>query len=230
MEKEQDGLYTPFDLATKLRVTNETLRRWETQGKIRSIKTQGGHRRYLYKQEIHTEQKQIIYARVSSRKQASDLERQVEFLKSRFPTYEVITDIGSRLNFKRKGLQTILELLFNRNISELVVAHKDRLCRFGFDLFEFMFKHHGSILTVLERERVHEPVKEFADDVLSIITVFTARYYGSRKYNVLQEDKNIPNSRASSTIQQVHRRKPILLQQSKRFYKRKVLASTINKT
>jgi predicted site-specific integrase-resolvase len=192
-----EKLYKPKELATLLSVTNETLRRWEIQGKIRSIKSESGHRRYIYLQANHSEPKKIIYARVSSTKQAGDLKRQVEFLKSRFPDHEVVTDIGS---FKRKGLQTILELLFKRNLSELVVAHKDRLCRFGFDLFEFIFKQHGSILTVLEGERVKEPVTEFAEDIMSIITVFTARYYGSRKYHVPKKNKNLSKRRTRKSI------------------------------
>ncbi len=214
--------FKPSDLASKLKVTNDTLRRWELEGKLRSIKTAGGHRRYLFPQETLPEQRKIIYARVSSRKQENDLKHQVEYLKSRFPDYEVITDIGSGINFKRKGLQTILDILFKRNLQELVVAHKDRLCRFGFDLFEYMFKQHGSVLTILERDNTKGPINEFAEDILSIITVFTARYYGTRKYTLYKKDKNLSNPRTGTNIQQVHRRKPILLQQGKRLYKRKL--------
>ncbi len=219
-------IFNPRDLAAKLGVTKETLRRWETEGKIETIKTKGGHRRYIYKPEIHQEHRKIIYARVSSRKQSTDLQRQVDFLKERFPDYEVITDVGSGLNFKRQGLQNILELLFKRTLAELVVAHKDRLCRFGFDLFDFMFKQHGAILTVVDRESVKEPVTEFAEDVMSIITVFTARYYGKRFYNVYSKDKDLPNKGTQRAFQPVCRRKQVLLQQGKRFHKRTICPST----
>ena len=206
--EEYGQLFKPRDLATKLGVTKE---RWETEGKIETIKTKGGHRRYIYKPEIHQEHRKIIYTRVSSRKQSADLQRQVDFLKERFPDHEVITDIGSGLNFKRKGLQTILERLFKKTIGEVVVAHKDRLCRFGFDLF----KQHGAIFTVVDRESIKEPLTEFAEDVMSIITVFTARYYGKRTYNVYSKDKNISNKGTQRTFQQVRRRKQVLLQQGK---------------
>ena len=218
---EKNDLFKPKDLAAILGVSKETLRRWEKDGIIQCVKTDGGHRRYVYKPEpTAPKQKKIVYARVSSRKQASDLEHQVQHLTKLFPDYEVITDIGSGLNFKRKGLQTILEQLFNRNIQEVVVAHKDRLCRFGFDLFEFIFKKHGAILTVLERDKLKEPVSEFADDVMAIITVFSARYYGKRSY-VRKEDPNLSNQRASRTFQPVRRRKQVLLQRRKLFHKRR---------
>ena len=219
-------IFKPRDLAAKLGVTKESLRRWEAEGKIETIKTKGGHRRYIYKSEIHQEHRKIIYTRVSSRKQSADLQRQVDFLKERFPDHEVITDIGSGLNFKRKGLQTILEQLFKKTIGEVVVAHKDRLCRFGFDLFDFMFKQHGAVLTVVDRESIKEPVTEFAEDVMSIITVFTARYYGKRFYNVYSKDKDISHKGTQRTFQQVRRRKPVLLQQSKHLHKRTVCLST----
>ena len=207
--------YKPGELSKLLGVSNECLRNWHNEGKIKSITTQGGHRRYIYENMEKDERKSIIYARVSSRKQSNDLQRQLNYLKEQFPDHEDITDIGSGLNFKRKGLLRILELLFAGNVKEVVVAHKDRLCRFGFDLFEFIFKEHGAILTVLETEGVKQPITEFADDVLSIITVFTTRYYGSRKYSVLSENKDLPVSRADHTVQKVPRSKPVLLQSSK---------------
>jgi putative resolvase len=120
----------------------------------------------------------------SPKKQKQDLNRQIMFLRERFPNHEVVSDISSGINYKRKGLLYILELLYKGGIREVVVAHRDRLCRFGFDLFDFMFKQHGALLTVLENpsDSIDDRARELSEDIMAITTVFTARYYGSRKY------------------------------------------------
>jgi predicted site-specific integrase-resolvase len=226
----EDGykIYKPNELSKLLGVTNECLRIWGAEGKIKFTTTEGGHRRYIYKVVEKDERMSIIYARVSSSKQQNDLQRQVNYLKEQFPNYEVITDIGSGLNFKRKGLLRVLECLFSGNIKEVVVAHKDRLCRFGYEIFEFMFQKHGVVLRVLENEGIKSPINEFAEDVLSIVTVFTARYYGSRKNKILQKDKNLSITGTDPTIQQVSRSKSLLLQQGKRIRKIKISGITSN--
>lgn len=178
---------SPKQAAKHFGVTKETLRQWEIQGSIQSKTTDGGHRRYLLESTDGVEaneKRNFIYARVSSSKQKNDLERQIAALKKTFPNHEVISDVGSGINFKRKGLLTILELLFDRNVGEVVVAHRDRLARFGFDLFKFMFAKHGAILTVLEDSNIEkeDSIESLSKDLLSIITVFTARYYGARRY------------------------------------------------
>jgi len=108
----------PRVAAARLGVSTKTLERWLSEGKIEGIFTQGGQRRYNLDSVIPVrgskptdERATVLYARVSSRGQKADLEQQVNFLKSRYPDAEIITDIGSGLNFKRKGLQTLLALL-----------------------------------------------------------------------------------------------------------------------
>lgn len=196
-------MYTPHQLANKLGVTKETLRTWETEGKISAIKTSGGHRRYTMpsfsSEPSNIPHKCIAYARVSSAKQKGDLERQIEFLKSKFPSYEIISDIGSGINFKRQGLLTILDLAMQGKLKDVVVAHKDRLCRFGFEIFEHIFKYTGATLTIIEDQS--DPTDELSKDIMSIITVFTARYYGSRKYNHDgEEDEDLSQPKPETTI------------------------------
>ena len=160
------------------KVTPKTLRRWAKNNQIKFITTKGGHRRYKIPQ-TKTRQK-IIYARVSSKKQENDLERQVTYLKKKYPTHTVIKDIGSGINFKRKGLQKILGLLFEENVSEIVVYSKDRLSRFANDLLEYLFKYFGASIIY---ENIRDPktsTNELTEDLMSVITVFTSRYYGSR--------------------------------------------------
>lgn len=192
MNKET-RLFKPKELSKLFDVTDETLRRWEKNGKIKCITTDGGHRRYIYQTKAIEEDKRanIIYARVSSSKQTINLEHQVQYLQAKYPNYEVITDIASGLNFKRRGLLSLLDRVFQGDVKEIVVAHKDRLCRFGYDLIEYICQKHRTILKVDNNEKL-SPTKEFADDVLSIITVFTARYYGTRKYhNIIEKNTNL---------------------------------------
>ena len=95
------------------KVAEQTLRDWANNNKINYITTTGGHRRYYIPSERKEHRKKIIYARVSSKKQENDLERQVKYLKKRYPDYEVIKDIGSGINYKRPGFRRILEQVFN---------------------------------------------------------------------------------------------------------------------
>ena len=191
MSNVEGTMYKPRELSKLLNVSTECLRKWNTEGKLKSSTTEGGQRRYIYNKLEVDQRKSIIYARVSSNKQKHDLQRQINYLHEKFPSHEIISDIGSGLNFKRKGFVKILELLLNGGIKEVVVAHKDRICRFGYDLVEQLFRKFRSILTILESDGIKEPVNEFAEDVLSIITVFTARYYGSRKYHLLSKNQDI---------------------------------------
>ena len=174
-------MFTPKQLTEKLGVSRETLRRWEVAGQLKAVKTAKGHRRYLY-DEAPKKQK-IIYARVSSHKQQEDLERQIASLQKRYPKHTVLSDIGSGLNFKRKSLLKLLEFVFKGDVSEVVVAHRDRLSLFGFELFEFIFKQHGAILKVVDNTEVSPD----SEDLMSLITEFSSRYYGSRKYSDNEE-------------------------------------------
>ena len=172
----------PKDASKYYNVSENTLRSWSSQGKIKYITTQGGHRRYrINNTPKQPNQIKIIYSRVSSKKQKEDLQRQTKYLQTKYPEHQSITDIGSGINFNRKGLRQILEGVFKGNITEVVVAHKDRFTRFGYDLFEWIFEQHQAVL-ICDNEENKEPENELTEDLMSIITVFTARYYGRRKY------------------------------------------------
>jgi len=163
------------------KVSDQTLRDWANNNKINYIITEGGHRRYciIPKQE---NRKRIIYARVSSKKQEGELKNQVSYLQRKYPDYEIIKDIGSGINYKRPGFKRILEQLFKNNIEEVVVSTGDRFSRFGRDMFEWIFEQFGAKLTILNRGKFKSSQEELSDDLMEIITVFTARYYGRRKY------------------------------------------------
>ena len=114
-----------------------------------------------------------------------DLARQTEYLQQRRPEYASyisITDVASGINFKRKGLQTILDACLQGTIGELVVAHRDRICRFGFELIESLVQKAGGKITVLDNDGNKNTEQELAEDLLSIVHVYSCRQMGKRSY------------------------------------------------
>ncbi|KAJ3064733.1 hypothetical protein HK102_008119, partial [Quaeritorhiza haematococci] len=124
----------------------------------------------------------FLYCRVSSPGQKKDLESQISALQPAFPDHVLIRDIGSGLNFKRKGLKRLLERVMSGTVEEIVVTHKDRLCRFGFDLIESMVNTFGGRILV-QNHAVRTPEEELTQDLLTIIHVFSCRLYGLRRYS-----------------------------------------------
>jgi len=172
---------TTKDAIKAYKVSVDTLRRWANSGKIEFTTTKGGHRRYLLPEE-KKEGEKIIYARVSSKKQESDLNRQIQLLREKYPKHKVVSDIASGITFERKGFTSILEKVFRGQISEVVVASKDRITRLGFDLLQFIFKFFHTSLVVEDSTPTKSSKQELAEDLLSIVTIFTAKFHGSRKY------------------------------------------------
>ena len=132
-------------------VSNSTLRRWDKEGIIDTIRTPSNIRRYSSKlfqdnnvniTNVDKKQK-ICYCRVSSINQKNDLERQINYMQSKYNEHNIIQDIGSGINWKRKGFKTILELAMQNKLAEVVVAHRDRLCRFAFELIQWVFETNG---------------------------------------------------------------------------------------
>ena len=150
-------------------INPQTLRKLGDENKIKCYKTLSGQRKfdkaYLEKMcnnddvndKINENTKQnYIYTRVSSKKQSDDLSRQIEFIKNKRPEYSSyisISDIASGINFKRKGLSTILDASLQGTVGEIIIAHRDRLCRFGFDLIKLIIEKQGGKITVLDDEQ-----------------------------------------------------------------------------
>ena len=169
--------------ARTLGVHQNTLRRWADQGKIEYIRIPSGHRRYNVASYIgnSTAHRVICYCRVSSYKQKDDLQRQVDFMRARYSGADIVTDIGSGINYKRKGFKAILESAIDGNKLTVVVAHKDRLCRFGFDLIEWIINRAGGQVVVLQQDDL-SPESELTKDLLTILHVFSGRMHGLRSY------------------------------------------------
>ena len=182
--------------------TPDHLRRLASAGKIEYIRTEGGQRRYnvesFIKSQTETTLVTICYCRVSSVKQKADLERQVNFLRSIYPEAEVIRDIGSGLNYKRKGLRTILERIVKGDRLQVVVAHRDRLARFGNEIIKYLLEQNGGELVVLD-DTACSPEEEITQDILSILHVFSCRMPGLRKYrDKIKEDPSLSDIRTET--------------------------------
>ena len=193
-----------------LGVHQRTLHNWDEKKLIETIRTPGGKRlynvrKYLQNREKNEDvkkkiineninviinenindniKKKIIYARVSSVGQKQDLERQILSLQTDYPNYELIKDIGSGVNLNRKGLRKIIDYGIRGEIEAVIIMHKDRLCRFGYELIEDLIKKYsnGKIIIVNKKE-VKEPKEELVEDVLQIMNIFVAKINGMRKY------------------------------------------------
>jgi len=190
------------EASTILGVTTTTLRRWDKSETLKSdYRTIGNHRRYklskileLINPKTNEDKITLCYSRVSSHDQKEDLKRQSAKLleycnKENLKNIELIEDLGSGLNFKEKGLKKLIKLIISSKISKLIITHKDRLLRFGSDLLINLAKEFD-IETVVLNEKVLTFEQELSQDVLEIITVFSAKLYGSRSHkNKIKENK-----------------------------------------
>lgn len=138
--------------AALLGIHPNTLRKWANDGQITYLRTAAGQRRYDVDAYLgHAAVEHVVcYCRVSSAKQRDDLARQTAFMRERFPKAEIVEDVGSGLNFKRRGLRSLLERAMRGEKLQVVVAHKDRLARFGAELISFVIEQNGGRVVVLD--------------------------------------------------------------------------------
>ncbi|MDF5721272.1 MAG: IS607 family transposase [Rhizonema sp. PD37] len=184
----------PNEAAKTLGVCLRTLRRWESEGKIKTIKTPSGQRRYDIDAFVKKESEPsggratVIYARVFTRQQLGDLDRQVEQLSALYPSAQVVKEVGGGLNLRRFGLICLLERVLRGDIRIIVVAHKDRLARFGFDIIEWLCEQFDCNIVVLNQISL-SPHAELVQDIVAILHSFSSRLYSIRRIEnqVLQE-------------------------------------------
>lgn len=197
--------FTLGEFAQATHKSTSTLQRWDREGVLKAHRTVTNRRYYTQDQyeqvmglEPESEQEHkrtVIYARVSSRNQQDDLASQVEFLRTWANAKGMIvdtvyTDIGSGLNYKRKHFN---ELMFDDDVDTIIIAHKDRLTRFGFDWFNEYLHRRGVNLIVVNNEQV-SPQAELVEDLLTIIHMFSQRVTGLRKYGKLvKDDASLPH-------------------------------------
>lgn len=188
-------LYSIGKFSKETGISISTLRRWDKENIYKpTFVTEGGTRYYSEDQlntiisgssEINKSKKIIGYCRVSSQKQKDDLERQVENVKTymlaKGYSFEIITDIGSGINYNNKGLNKLLDMVSNNQVDKIVIMYKDRLVRFGYELLDNICMKHNTTIEIIDNtERTEE--QELVEDLIQIITVFSCRLQGKRAH------------------------------------------------
>ena len=191
--------------AVQLGIHQNTLRRYSDEGRIQTIRTASGQRRYDVDAFVResADAAVVCYCRVSSAKQREDLVRQVCFMRERYPNAEIVSDIGGGLNFRRKGLVSILERLHRGDKLRIVVAHRDRLARFGFELIQWLAEQNGGGILVLNNAD-YSPEQELTQDILAILHTFSCRLHGLRRYkNAIKADSGLSGESATPDAEAV---------------------------
>jgi excisionase family DNA binding protein len=172
-----------------LNIHYHTLYRMAKDNEIETIKVGGktlfNVKKFLEEKGVYVNKnkKSICYCRVSSQKQKEDLKRQIEFMKKEYPYHEIITDIASGINYNREGLKKLLRYAMNGELKEVVIAYKDRLSRFGFEMIEWIIKEKSNgKIKILNNNEESTPMEEVSKDILSIMNVYVAKINGLRKY------------------------------------------------
>ena len=195
-------------------LSGSRLRKLADENKVKSYRTPSGQR-MLYRRDLEAmcypvsidieiqanTRHNFLYARVSSKQQSNDLDRQITYLQHFRPeylSYTTLSDIGSGVNYKRRGLQTILDACIQRTIGEIVVAHRDRLARFSFDLIESIVQKAGGKITVLADTTGKTGEQDLAEDLLSIVQIHCCGQMGQRKYKK-SEAGNSPHAGTEET-------------------------------
>lgn len=188
-----DKLYRMGEAARLLDVHPNTMRRWEAEGKLRCEWTPGGKERRIAEREINrilgitsagNADAVILYGRVSGQGQRDDLETQVKCLEveftPRFAKAYTITDIGSGLNGKRRGLRRLMDMVCSRSVRAIAITYKERLTRFGFEYLEAFFTAHDVEILILHPDEDQTPQEELVSDMIGLVTSFAGRLYGRR--------------------------------------------------
>ena len=190
--------------AKSLGVSIQTLRNWDKEGKLKpTYVTENGYRYYSedllnkfrnIKNVNKIKKKNILYARVSTKNQKDDLDRQVDNLKqyaySKGYSFEIITDIGSGINYKKEGLLKMINLVECGEVDRIIVLYKDRLIRFGYDLIEYICKLNDTKIEIVDNSTVSKE-QELTEDLIQIITVFANKLYGARSKKTINLIKSV---------------------------------------
>lgn len=182
--------YSSKESCKILGICRKTLQTYANNNKIKYIRTEGGWRKYdvesyLNLNTINDQEVlkiKVCYCRVSSYEQKEDLERQINYLTEKFPNHLIIKDIGSGINFKRKGLLKIIDLAVENKLDELVITYKDKLCRIGYELLEHILVKYSNTNIIIENKEEKQTSQQVTEDLIEIITVYSSKLYGSRSY------------------------------------------------
>ena len=188
-------MFKPHEFAKKIGVSVKTLQRWDSVGKLPAKRTLSGHRFYTEDdlliaqgmKPIESKRKVIVYCRVSSSGQKPELKNQISAMETfclnrGLSVDDWVSEIGGGLNFKRKKFLSIMMSMLRGEISTIVVAHKDRMCRFAFDFILELATSVGCEIIVANQESL-SPQQELVEDLMAIIHCFSGRLYGLRNYS-----------------------------------------------
>ncbi len=194
-----DNTYSPKEFGKLIGRTTNTLQKWDRQGILKAHRSPTNRRYYTHDQYLQyrglVAQEQgltIVYSRVSGVAQKHDLVKQINALETyckqqSITVDEWMSDIGSGLNYKRKQFNRLMEMIELGQVRRLIIAHRDRLVRFGYDYFEALCQRHHTEIVIINGENF-SPEQELVRDLLAIVTVFSARLHGLRSYrNVLKD-------------------------------------------
>jgi excisionase family DNA binding protein len=193
--ESSEKLLRPKEVCQRLGISYPTLSRWVREGRIKAIRTAGGVfripesevRRIAEGLPISKEVRAVIYARVSSSDQRSDLERQIQYLtqycsSKGYRVVDVLSDVASGLKIDRKGLLKLFDYVVNRQVDEVVVTYRDRLTRFGSGYLDYFFKQYGVRVEVVFGEEPRDAYQELIEDLIEIVTSFAEKLYGLRSH------------------------------------------------
>lgn len=177
---------TPQQVYKQFGYHPRSLAEWADQGKIICVKSPGGHRRYplssLENMKANTDTRTIVlYARVSTRGQMDALQSQIIYLGEHYPGSELVKDVASGMNWKRKNFVRLMERVAAKEVKTIVIGHKDRLCRFGFEFVEWFCNLNGCNIVVLDNTKL-SPHEELMQDFVSIMHCMSSRLYFLRAY------------------------------------------------
>ena len=183
--------YSIHEFSKIIGVSSQTLRNWDSNGKLHPHHTTASGYRYYSDEQLsqvmNVKPKNRItigYCRVSSHKQKDDLERQIAnvktYLMAKGQPFEIISDIGSGINYKKKGLQELIKRISQNEVERVVILYKDRLLRFGFELVEYMASLYNCEIEIIDNTEKSEQQQELVEDLVQIITVFSCKSQGKR--------------------------------------------------
>ena len=192
-------------------ISKSTLRRYDKENKLKPAYTSsGGHRRYTESQlfeligkKNNTNKINIGYIRISSKKQIDDLERQYALMESYLITkgkpFEIIKSVGSSIDYNNPSLNNLVDMVISGRVNKVFIMYKDRLVRFGFELLQSIFKRYGVEIEIINHQN-NTSEEELVTDLIQIVTVFSSKLNGRRKYNInkfkkeLEDEQNRSNN------------------------------------
>src|SRR5881398_3001394 len=194
-----EHIYSPQEFGKLIGRTTNTLQKWDRRGILKAHRSPTNRRYYTHDQYLVyrglVAQEQgltIVYTRVSAVAQKPDLANQMKALEAYCQQHTImvdewLSDIGSGLNYKCKQFNRLMELIELGQVRRLLLAHRDRLVRFGYEYFEAFCERHHTEIVVINGEAM-SPEHELVRDLIAIVTVFSARLHGLRSYKKVLKD------------------------------------------